>query len=292
VALEVHYATALPVYVEDPNGIVPTSASAVFRDSLGDTVETLAVVLPSVSTTISSVTNGTTYVVASATGLLVGNRYQVVSDGVLSVVTIVRIDGTNVHINAALPTQPDAGSTFKAIRVTASIAAPGESAIGPNYRLEWLYSDGTLEGFGSSVVNVVRWKWDAPVTAATVRQYIAGAFPSSSRTRDGWFHMEVARKACDRIRADVETNNRRPYLFGASDAFEAAGAEAMRWELAKSGMLPAGAPPGLFEQDRESAYALEFNKVMSSLEMYDRDDNGKIDSEEAAGSFWSISLSR
>jgi len=291
-ALEVHYNTALPVYWEDPNGVVPASASAVFREADGSIFETLSVTLPTVATTIASATNSSTLTLTSAVGVVVGQRYRVESFGFVAVAVVARIDGSTVYLESGLPTAPEVGDTFAATRMTASIAAPGEGNIGPNYRLEWLYDDGTTEGFGADVVHVVRWKWSTPVDGNEVREYVSRQWSSIARSRTELYYMQVAERANERIRGVVEAAGRRPYLFGASNIFDAAGREAMRWELAKDGLLPVGLNAALFEQDRQEAFNHEMNQAMLSLAMYDRNDDGKIDDEEAAGFFFNVSTSR
>jgi len=261
-ALEVHYSTALAVYHEPGDGLVATTASAVLRDPDGATLETLTVTAPSVSTTISSVTDQATLVLASASGVTVGHRYQIVSDGVTHLATVTRVDGSTVHLAAALPDSPDTSSTFKAVRMTASIAAPGTTKIGSNYRLEWLYDDGTTEGFGSDVVHIVRWKWNAPIHGSAVLQYVARQFPSLSRKRSQWYFDDIARRANERIRATVQATGRRPNLYGSPNVFEAAGLEAARLELAKDGILPAGLNASLFESDRNDALADAMNRAI------------------------------
>jgi len=291
-ALEVHYSTALAVYHEPSNGTVATTGTAVLREPDGTTLETLSVTLPPPSTPLSSVTDNATLVVARASGITVGHKYQIVSDGVTYIVTVARVDGTSIHLAAAMPDQPDTSSTFKAIRMTASIAAPGVAKVGSNYRLEWLFDDGTTEGFGSDVVHVVRWKWNAPITGTAVLQYVARQFPSLSRKRSQWYFDDVARRANNRIRDTVQAVNRRPHLYGSPNVFEAAGLEAARLELAKDGVLPAGLNASLFENDRADALADAMNRAISSLAMYDRDGDGKIDSTEARGFFFTVSARR
>ena len=292
-ALEVHYATALTVWHEPLDGVLATTATAVLRKPGGTTLETLTVTAPTAgSRTIAAGSTADALIVSSATGVTVGHRWRVTSDGVRHVLTVARVDGTTVYPMEPLAVVPDTGSAFEPIRMTATIAAPGESLIGANYRLEWLYDDGTTEGFGSDTVNVVYWKWDDPVTGARIRQYVSHQFPSVLQRREPAYWDQVAADACAQIRAAVESAGRRPYLYGDTDVFARAGYECARWMLAKEGLVPRGSNPGIFEAQIRAEYDREMMQALSSLAQYDRNNDGAISSDEARGMWWSIGTSR
>ena len=292
-ALEVHYSTALPVFHEPPDGLLATTATAVLRDVDGETVETLSVTLPVAgSRTVSSTSTVDNIKVSDAAGIVVGQKYRIISDGVRSVFEVARIDGIHVFPLDPLAHKPDAGSVFQPIRMTATIAAPGEALIGNNLRLEWIYDDGSGDGFGADVVHVVRWKWDLPITGARVRRHIAHTYPATVDSREPHYWAKIADEANDEIRKLVQATGRRAHLYGSPSCFQRAGLLAAKHLLAGEGIVPAGSNPGLFQEQMRADFERETGRVISSLEMYDADGDGKISDDEARGLWFSIGTSR
>lgn len=288
-ALEVHYSTALPVYHEPATGILATSASAVLREADGTTLEALTVTKPAAgSRTIAAGSTASALVFSSASGVLVGERWRVTSDGVRQVFEVARVDGSTVYPLDPLAVVPDTSSAVEPIRMTAAIAAPGESKIGCNLRLEWLYDDGTAEGFGSDVVHVVRWKWNPPITAARIRQHLAYAFPAVVDSREAHYWTRIADEANEEIRKLVQATGRRPHLYGDPDAFQRAGLLSAKHLLAGEGIVPPGSNPGIFMEQMRADFEREVSRVISSLAMYDDDNDGAISDTEARGLWFSI----
>ena len=288
-ALEVHYNTALPVYHEPATGILATSASAVLREADGTTLEALTVTKPAAgSRTIAAGSTASALVFSSASGVLVGERWRVTSDGVRQVFEVARVDGSTVYPLDPLAVVPDTSSAVEPIRMTAAIAAPGESKIGCNLRLEWLYDDGTAEGFGSDVVHVVRWKWNPPITAARIRQHLAYAFPAVVDSREAHYWTRIADEANEEIRKLVQATGRRPHLYGDPDAFQRAGLLSAKHLLAGEGIVPPGSNPGIFMEQMRADFEREVSRVISSLAMYDDDNDGAISDTEARGLWFSI----
>ena len=291
-ALEVHYATALSVSAIDPQGIVPTTGSAVLYRADGTTLETLSVTLPTSTWTLTGSPSRESFALTSATGIAVGRQYKLTSDGVDYEIEIERVDGSTIYLRSALEVAPDTASTITDLRMTSSIAAPGASEIGTNLRLEWLYDDGTSKGFLSDVVHIVRWKWSAPVTARQVRDFVAVAFPGLASQRSEVYWAAVADRACDRIRRTVESSGRRANLYGESDAFSQAGLSAARLELAYDGVIQPGGNASLYVADRMAEYEMEMRTILSSLATYDADGDGAIDSDEAKGRWFTTRSTR
>lgn len=292
-ALEVHYNTALPVWHEPDDGVLATTASAVFRDAAGNTVETLSVTVPTAgSRTVAAGTTIDAIEVSSATGVTVGHKWRVVSDGVTQVFTVARVDGTTVYPLDPLAQVPDTGSAFEPLRMTATIAAPGTSKIGTDYRLEWLYDDGTNEGFAADVVHVVRWKWSNPVSGARIRRHIAHSYPATVDSREAYYWQTIADEANEEIRKLVEATGRRAHLYGSPDCFERAGYLCAKYLLAGEGIVPAGSNPGLFLLQMEAAWQKEAGEVLSSLKMYDKNDDGEIDADEKRGLWFTVGTQR
>jgi hypothetical protein len=292
-ALEVHYNTALPVYLEPQDGLLATTGTAVLRDEDGATIETLSVTLPTAgSRTVSAGTTIDAIKVSSATGVTVGHKWRVVSDGVTQVFTVARVDGTTVYPLDPLAQLPDKDSAFEPIRMTATISAPGITKIGYNWRLEWLYDDGTTEGFAADVVHVVRWKWNSPISGARIRRHIAHTYPATVDSREAYYWQTIADEANEEIRKLVEATGRRPNLYGSPNCFDRAGYIAAKHLLAGEGIVPAGSNPGIFMEQMRADFDREVSRVISSLKMYDADNDGKISDTEATGLWFSIGTSR
>ena len=291
--IEVHIDTALPVFHEPPDGLLATTATAVLYKASSTALETLTVTLPTAgSATISGGSTADALIVSSASGMTVGHKWRVTSDGVRYVFTIARVDGTTIYPLESLPLVPDTGSAIEPIRMTATIAAPGESELGDNLRLEWLYDDGSVEGFGSDAVSIVRWKWNTPITAARIRQHLAYAFPATIKSRSGLYWQRIASEASDRIRSDLLSTGRRAHLYGDPDVFRDAGLACARWLLSMEGITPAGSNPGIYLEQMRADYDRELARAISSLNSYDADGDGAISAKEARGLWFSVGTSR
>ena len=292
-ALEVHYNTALPVFHEPPDGVLATTATAVLREPDGTTLETLTVTKPTAgSRTVQAGSTSSALILSSVTGVTVGHRWRVTSDGVRHTFEVARVDGTTVYPLEPLPIVPDTSSAVEPIRMSATIAAPGVAKIGTNLRLEWLYDDGAVEGFGSDVVHVVRWKWNPPITAARIRQHLAYAFPAVVDSREGQYWARIADEANEEVRKMVQATGRRPHLYGDPDAFQRAGLLSAKHLLAGEGIVPPGSNPGIFMEQMRADFEREAGRVISSLSMYDGDNDGTIDKQEARGLWYSIKTVR
>jgi len=291
--LEVHYNTALPVFLEPADGLLATTASAVLYKSSGDALETLTVTLPTAGNkTIAAGSTAEALVFSDVTAVTVGHKWRVTSDGVRFVFEVARVESTTVYPLEPLPLTPDTGSAVEPIRMTATIAAPGETEIGDNLRLEWLYDDGTTEGFGADEVSIVRWKWHTPITSARIRQHLAYAYPAVVKSRPEAYWSQVAEEANERIRSAVMAAGRRPHLYGDPDCFKHAGIACARWLLSMEGIVAPGTNPGLEREAMHAEYQREIVEAISSLNTYDRDGDGAIDTTEARGLWWSVGTSR
>jgi hypothetical protein len=290
-ALELHHAVALAVDHADPNGIVPTTASAVLYAPDGTVVQTLTVTKPTWTTTVASGTTRNVLTLAAVTGITVGAKYRVTSQGVRSVFTVAQVDAAakTVTLVSALQDVPDTGSTVAALTMTASLAAPGESRVGPGYRLDWQYADGTTPGFYSQSVVIVRWKWSPPATVQSVREHLQTAFRIKKPDE---YCGQIADRANSRIDRAVLATNRRPYLYGDHDVWTAAGQAAVRYELALDGMIPQGSNTGLYQDQLRRELDNEIKLIIASLQDYDRDNSGTIDTDEAKGLWWSVETTR
>lgn len=270
--LELLYDRAQVVAHADPDGLVPTTATVVLRRADGTQLQSPVVTKPSASTTVAAGTTALALVVASAAGLVVGQPLAVTSDGVTYVVTPVRIDGTTVHLAAALPVVPDTGSPVKALRMAATITAVGLAELGAGLQLEWRYSSATQDGYATTEVAVVRWLWQPVLSGADVAELLATTYQT---TRSDDFCKGVADRVNAKIRNAIEQTGRRPYLYVAPGAFAEVAQVGARWVLADQGIGLVGDLASLVREYR-FAFNDEMAKVVASLKGYDKDNDGKI----------------
>jgi len=272
VDIELLYDRSTVVAHTDLDGVVATSATAVLRKADGTTLQSPAVTLPTVSTTVAAGSTILALILASVTGVLVGVPLVVVSDGVSYVVTPVRIDGTTVYLAAALPVVPDTGSPVKNLRMTATITAPGIALLGSGLQLEWRYASASANGFATVEVSIVRWLWQPPISGGEVAELLATVYQT---TRSDDFCRGVADRVNLKIRNAIEQTGRRPYLYVAPGAFAEVAQVGARWVLADNGIGLVGDLAGLVREYR-FAFNDEMAKAVAGLKGYDSDNDGKV----------------
>ena len=269
--LELLYDRVQVVGHADLDGLVPTVATLVLRRADGTQLQAPVVGLPTAATTADTGTTTTELVVVSAAGLAVGRELAVVADGVTYVVTPTRIDGTTLYLAAALPAVPAVGSTVKALRMTATIAAPGIGELGAGLQLEWRYSDGTNNGYATVEAAVVRWLWQPALGAGQVAELLATVYQT---TRSDDFCQGVADRVNTKIRNAIEQTGRRPYLYVSPGAFTEVAQAGARWVLADQGIGLVGDLAGLVREYR-FAFNDEMTRAVAGLKGYDKDNEGK-----------------
>lgn len=275
--LELLHDRAQVVSHADPGGLVPTTAALTLRRADGAMLQTPTVTKSTISTTVAAGSTALALVVASATGIVVGQPLAVTSDGVTYVVNPVRIDGTTLHLAAALPVVPDTGSTVKGLTMTATITAVGLSELGAGLQLEWRYSNATQNGYATTEVAVVRWLWQPVLSAGQVAELLATVYQT---TRSDEFCRGVADRVNAKIRNAIEQTGRRPYLYVAPGSFAEVAQVGCRWVLADQGIGLVGDLAALVREYR-FAFNDEMGKVVASLRGYDADNDGKTTSQRA-----------
>ena len=294
-AIELHHACAKTVTHSDPQGLVPSTATATLYGPDGTVLQSPSVVIDDFTSAIAAGSTRNVLVLTSVAGAVVGRRYRVLSYGVGYVVAMATVDGaTNmVTLTAALPEDPEVGGAVNGLTMSATLAPCGEAKVGAGYRLDWQFSEivGTAStpGFYSQSVAIVRWVWTPPASAASVRDYISSAF--RQKKADDYCKV-IAERANTRIDRAVVATGRRPYLYGDSDVWSAAGFAALRLELALEGLIPAGSNTGIFQDQLRRELDGEIRTVISSLQDYDKDNSGTIDAQEAKGLWWSVETTR
>jgi len=263
----------------DATGIVPTSATVTLYDPDGNAVEAPAVTKPTLSTTTTAGTTAASLILASVTGILRGDLLKITSDGIDYVVEVNNVFAATkvVTLIAALPAAPANGSMVKALRMTATLAAVGSAGIKANYRISWVYTDGTNARTVGIAASVVRWPWVTPCNASDVREILNDMKAGS---RSDTFCSEVADKSDQKIRAKILLTMRRPELYVSAQLFADAGRAAIRYELAQRGICFAG--QSIYDAQTALRYAFDdqMTSVITGLTAYDSNSDGKITGSE------------
>lgn len=272
--VEVLYDRAQPIAHSDPAGIVPTSASCVLRRADGEQLQAPVVTLPTGATTVAAGSTALVLVLAAGGAWLrVGDPIAVESQGEVYVCTPARVDGATVYLVAALPVVPAIGATVKALKMSATITAPGAGELGAGLRLEWRYASASQSGYASAEVAVVRWLWQEPISGAQVSDLLATVYQTS---RSEQFCREVAARVSAKVRNAIEQTGRRPWLYVSPGAFSEVAQIGARWVLADVGIGQAGDVSALLREYR-FAFNDELGKAIAGLKGYDVANDGKSD---------------
>ena len=268
-----------------------TSATLTLFAPNGSVVSAPTVTLPTISTTTATGTTEQALVLASVTGITAGTLLRVTSDSVTYGCEVASVDATSktVTLLTALALAPDDGSDVYGVTLTASVPAPGATAIGSNYRLSWVYSDGTTSKSASQPASVVRWQW----TACCSKEDVADVLSEMSQTRPAAWCQAVADRVDTTIQGELLATGKRPQLYLSSSVFTDAARAAIRYELSKSGIaLGAGQ---IYEAQRELRFAADDKlvKVITGLQgITDTDNNGKIEGKETEIRGYTVQVTR
>jgi hypothetical protein len=273
--LELHYNKAAAVsFADTSDAVVPTTATLTLRKADDSVLQTPNVTLPTVSTTTAAGTTAQALELASATGVTVGDPYRLDMYGQVHVVYVDKLDGTTATLREALPEAPPNGSTFKGLKMTATLTADGTPRA--NAMLRWEYDDGATYKQAQQVVDLVRWPFGDVIKAPDVAERLATMGSSES---DVWCER-VAGLANARIRAYLRSGGRRPDLIADRGAFETAGGYAMDLVLAERGVFASAEDPLDTRERLRDAFSAEMNLVLSGCTYYDSDDDGDLSPSE------------
>lgn len=256
--------------------IIPTTATVALVDAADSTIEAPVVTLPTASTTVAAGSTDEILNVVSAAGLVVGEPLQLVDAGNTYVVVPSRIVALAVTLREALPITPAVGATVKALTMSATFAAVG--SVKPNSMIRWQFDDGTTYRQHQEIVDVVRWPFEAVVSAADVARQLALVGTSKSDL----FCEDVADAVNNRIRAYLRATGRRPDLVADPTAFELAGRAGVDMALAERAVVSFGDDPIETRQRLRDAFRADMQLVIDGLSFVDSNDDGKLDPDARA----------
>ena len=290
-AIELRHDQATALGLDAPDGIVATSATLSLYKPNGQLVEAPAVTVPTASTTVQAGSSDLDLVVASVAGLSAGQLVRITSSGVHHLRRIASIAGSTVQLLSALPEAAAVGDLVKALRLSATLAAPGVSLLGPNYYAEWTWTDGTLKGSARDSVDVVRWPFVNPVGPQDVADILVQVYRDTSRP-EAWC-ADIANRVAEKIRLQLWARGERPHLYVDSGRFREAALTAVHWLLAEVGYSPAGTDAETRQRNLRSQFAEDVGLVVRSLAVYDADGDGQAGgAEETARHFYTFRASR
>lgn len=286
--VEAYYDGSTPVSHCDPDGIVATSASCKLLNPAGEVLGSYTATKPTLDTTTQAGTTALQLVLGSATGLVVGDLLAVVHDGLKYLAKIARINGLVVTLAVALTFVPDNGTHVLALRMSATITAPGLAALGINRRLVWEYSDGTSSRRVADTVTVVRFPWVCPIDAADVAAILAQSF---SESRSPEFLRGIVQRVDSYMRTWIAQIGKRPELYLTQAMFQYASEKGMRYALAEEGFIK-----GQNAADWVQTCRFQFEDAMraacNSATNYDENNDGALSDTEQRPQFASVDMVR
>ena len=224
---------------------------------------------PTSSSVVSSSRSTTT--LASAASVVVGRTLLLTETGQPDRYAVVAsVDGAAVTWAEPLDRAPEAGASVLGVAVTVSLTAANTATRGVGYRIRLV--DGHQEHV--EWCSVVRHLFDAPATAADVREYLGRIAPSASR--DAAWDASMADRACSLVRTQLDQQGLRPDLFGDSSAFREAGRLALRYLIARDDGIypPHTQDPEGWLRDADGAWRSAVGEATASLASYDSQDTG------------------
>ena len=271
---ELHYNKAATVYHADTEqGVVPTTATVTLRSADDAQLAAPVVSLPTVNTTVHGNHHADRFDVVSAAGVTVGDPYRLEFYGQRFVVYVSKLDGDTVYLRESLPETPPNGSTFKGLKMSATIPAQGTPRA--NALLRWEFDDGSTYRQAQEVVDLVRWPFGALVTAAYVVERLASMGVDRS---DVWCER-AAHAANMRVRTYLRSGGRRPDLIADAGDFAIAAGYAVDLVLAERGVLVASEDPMDTRERLRDGFEAEMSIVLRGVTYYDADDDGKLEED-------------
>jgi hypothetical protein len=223
----------------------PASATCRFLSPSGTELATPAVVVDTVSRTITDVTSDFEVTVSGSTGTpKAGRSYWWVSSdtGAQEALLLLSevVSATWLFQTSAPTSVPKLGDLIRGARLTTTVPLSATGTRDRNYQIEWTVTgaDGVVRVY-TSMGHVVRTLYRPACDAAQARDYLARTWPDMTESRSFGDYLSLARRASERVWKRIRTAGRFQDLIGDPNDFRSAGDEALGYELARDGMIPA-----------------------------------------------------
>lgn len=260
------------------------SATLAFKSPAGVLISSPSVTLDAVSRTLASVADFS-FVVSSGAGTLAPNvpYWLGVSGKGEELIMLSSVVGTTCAYSDRPAVTPEASATLKGARLSATIPDTATATLDQYYQLAWTvtFADGGIETFLESAC-VCRRVFLPPMTPSEAARHASYAFPNVSATRPAQYWQQVSERANARVEKRILASGRFPHLVGDQSLLRDAGFVALRIELARDGMIPAGFDGVQFLQTMEAEFKMELDLALSS-NWNDRNDDGAVETAEFNG---------
>lgn len=275
----------------------PASATLAFRAPGGATLAAPAVSVDSIgdagAATVSSVTDRTQLVVDDATGVVAGGWYWLAAqDGWGARVRVSEVDGTTVYLDSSPPGTIEAGDTLHGMTLSATVPATATTARELNHRLDWSVTDtgGTTHHY-RQMADVVAMSFRDPVVPQDVASYVTAMFPGEATLWTHGRYLEISERASRRVKSKLRASGDLPHRVGDQDALKDPGVDAMRVELAKDGLVPAGYDPASYMEQQEMALRRSLSEALANT-WVDADDDDAVDQAVETSSLFGVRMVR
>tara|TARA_R110000824_G_scaffold270393_1_gene458853 strand:+ start:13219 stop:14115 length:897 start_codon:yes stop_codon:yes gene_type:complete len=237
----------------------------------------------------AAVTDRDTYTAATGySSLKVGSSYLWMDgDGWEQVIKIANLPGSDV-VELESPFMDDAtsGSNVRELDCTFAVSASDAADRGLNYRCEWTVTPTTGDvAKRQTMFHVVRTQFEPAITPSEAYRYAEANMAGAVLSWEPGRSIELANRASEKVRREIQSSGAYPHLVGESDAFKTAGLYALKLELAMMGFVPPGFDPGVYATTVQESLKSEIRQTLSSLTWLDSDDDGIVDSDEGLGPY-------
>jgi len=263
-----------------PSGV----SCAVFKPTSSTAVATAAAVVSTVSTTVASSPDRDSLVVDDSTGITAGAWlwYESASWGGVPIHVSEVVSATDtLHLESPLPGDAAAADLVQGLESTLAVGAAVLDERGANWRVEATITpaDGSDVYVEQTIFHVVAQVFRG-MTATEAYRFASGRYASRVL---GWppaRAAELAQRATDKVRLEVQRSGAYAHLVGDDTLFRDALTIALRLELANEGLIPAGHDPGVYTQQQEAALPRAVGAAIGSMQWLDRDDDRTVDPSE------------
>ena len=278
--------------------VEPTSSTSVtcalVKPTESTSYETGTATLSSNNYSVASVTDRDTVTLDGWTGMVIGQTFMYVDpSGWKQRIKISNMPGSYViELESPFIEDPQVGGSVYPLSCTFSVSAATAADRAMQYRCEWLVASTTDDDVKhQTLFHVVRTQFEDSVTPSEAYRYAESNMAGAVLSWDPGRSVELANRASEKVRREIQSSGAYPHLIGESDAFKTAGLYALKLELAMMGFVPPGFDPGVYATTVQESLKSEIRQTLSSLTWLDSDDDGIVDSDEGSGPY-TIKVSR
>lgn len=272
----------------------PTDVAGTFEKIDGSGSISLSRAYESSSTTITAVDSEdpTVITVSSAAWILAGeaifHRPQQSVSTEQNVATTLYIyssnQSTNVLVMESPPATPFAvGDVIDSLNARVTIPASATTVLGTDYRIRWsiTHDDSTKAVFDQPVYVCKTIFSDAP-TLQDAARYISVKYPSASTTFKGERLRYVVGRAQQMVRNALLETGKYAHLAGNSGTFYEAGLIALKIALIDENLYERGTDLVSYTDQMRKQFFGSIAQANKTLQYYDEDSSGTIESSEYA----------